>query len=304
MPLTALQQKIVSLAADRGIAIFAHTYQPREIQEIASVVADSLELARRSRDGIERSIVLCGVHFMAESAAILAPEKTVLLPNLEAGCPMANMIDEASLLEFKAAHPGAPVVTYVNSSARVKALSDVCCTSANALAVVRNIAAREVIFTPDKFLGGWVQEKLGAEKTIHLYPGYCPTHQRFRESDVKALRAAHPQALVLCHPEVNPLIRGYADEIMSTSQMIRFAGEHAAEEFIILTETGIRFPLETKYPGKRFYFPDERIVCPNMKATSLSDVLASVEQGVHRITVPEDVRVKACRALDAMLQYS
>ncbi|MEK6797266.1 MAG: quinolinate synthase NadA [Spirochaetota bacterium] len=304
MPLTELQQRIMALAHDRRAAIFAHTYQPREIQEIALVVADSLELARRSRDGKERTIILCGVHFMAESAAILAPEKTILLPNLEAGCPMANMIDEKSLMDFKAEHPSAPVVTYVNSSARVKALSDVCCTSANALAVVKGVASREVIFTPDKFLGGWVQEKLGGEKTIHLYPGYCPTHQRFKESDVTRLKREHPKTKILCHPEVNPLIRSYADEVLSTSQMIRFAGESDADEFIILTETGIRFPLETKYPGKRFYFPDERIVCPNMKMTSLADVLSSLERGTHRITVPEDIRVKAFHALDAMLSYS
>ncbi|MBI4977034.1 MAG: quinolinate synthase NadA [Spirochaetes bacterium] len=301
--MTSLQDKIIATAREKNAAIYAHTYQPQEIQEISSVVADSLELARRSKDGPETTIILCGVHFMAESAFILAPHKTILLPNPDAGCPMANMINEQELLTFKAQHPGAPVVTYVNSTAAVKALSDVCCTSANALAVVKGVPSKEVIFTPDKYLGSWIQEKLGSEKIIHLYPGFCPTHQRFKEKDVLAMKAAHPSAVTLCHPEVNPGIRRHADAVMSTSQMIRYAGEHDENEFIILTEIGIKYPLEKKYPDKKFYFPDMKVSCPNMKKIALEDVLNSLTYGEHRITVPEEIREKAFIALDKMLAY-
>jgi quinolinate synthase len=298
-----LKDKIVKIAKAKGIAIFAHTYQSPDIQEIADFTADSLELARKSRESESKIILLCGVHFMAESAAILAPDKIILIPDMKAGCPMADMVTEKELLEAKKKYPKAFVVTYVNSSAKIKALSDVCCTSANAVEVVRNFPAKEVLFVPDQFLGGWIKEQLKMEKIIHLYPGYCPVHQIFSENDVKRLKEDHSHAVTLCHPEANPVIRAHADKIMSTSQMIRYAAKSSADEFIILTETGIETPLKKNNPQKKFYFPDKDIVCKDMKKITLEKVLHACEKLEYRVTVPEEVRTRAFKALDKMLKY-
>ncbi len=298
-----MRARILELKKEKDAVIFAHSYQPQEVQEVADVVADSLELARKAKESSAKTIVLCGVHFMAESACILAPNKKILLPRKDAGCPMANMISVEGLLEYKKRLPNAAVVTYVNSSADIKAISDVCCTSANALAVVRGIPEKEILFVPDKYLGGWIREQIGDEKIIHLYPGFCPVHQRFRETDIQRLKTEHPAAVTLCHPEAPPNIRQYADKVCSTSQMVKFATENEAQEFIILTETGIRYPLERKNPGKKFYFPDSNITCVNMKKTGLADVLSSLENDEHQITVPEEIRHKAFKALQRMLDY-
>ena len=296
-----LQKKISGIARSKGMKIFAHTYQPAEIQDVADVVADSLELARKSRECDAQTIILCGVRFMAESASILSPEKKILLPNPEAGCPMADMITPELLIEEKKKYPDAAVVTYVNSSAAVKALSDVCCTSANAMNVVKKFPSNEILFVPDQYLGSWVAEKV-PKKKIHLYPGFCPIHQRFMEDDVIRLKKEHPKAVVLCHPEAPPRIRILSDQILSTSQMIRFAEADPAEEFIILTETGIAHPIRKRCPDKKFFFPDARIRCVNMEKTTLEDLLDSCEKEQFEVKVPEDIRIKAMNALSRMLE--
>lgn len=296
-----LQKRILELSKEKGIKIFAHSYQPAEIQEIADIVADSLELARQSQATDAKIIALCGVRFMAESASILSPDKKILFPNPDAGCPMADMVTPEQLIEEKKKYPNALVVTYVNSSAAVKALSDICCTSANAEKVVRNCPSNEILFVPDQYLGSWVAEKV-PEKKIHLYPGYCPIHQRFVEEDVINLKSAHPEAIVLCHPEAPPHIRKHAHEILSTSQMIRFAASSLATEFIILTEVGISFPLKRRCPDKTFYFPDMRVRCANMAKTTLEHLLHACEYEEFEVKVPEDIRAKAEKALSRMLE--
>lgn len=296
-----IQEKIAGIARKKKMMIFAHTYQPAEIQDIADVVADSLELARKSRESDAQTIILCGVRFMAESASILSPEKKILLPNPEAGCPMADMITPELLVMEKKKHPNAAVVTYVNSSAAVKALSDVCCTSANAVDVVRNFPSNEILFVPDQYLGSWVAEQV-QEKKIHLYPGFCPIHQRFTEDDVIKLKNEHPKAVVLCHPEAPLRIRILSDQVLSTSQMIRFSASSPADEFIILTETGIAHPIKKHCPGKKFYFPDSRIRCVNMEKTTLEDLLDACEKEQFEVKVPENIRVKALNALSRMLE--
>ncbi len=298
-----VQKRIQDIARQKGIKIFAHTYQPAEIQEIADLVGDSLELARRSRDCDSKIIALCGVRFMAENASILSPDKMILLPNPDAGCPMANMITPELLLEEKKKYPNAAVVTYVNSSAEIKALSDICCTSANAERVVRNYPADEMLFVPDQYLGSWLMEKV-PNKKIRLYPGYCPIHQRFAEEDVIRLKKENPDAVILCHPEAPQRIRQHANEIFSTSQMIRFAQLSSYKEFIILTEVGISFPLTRACSDKKFIFPDMRIRCVNMEKTTLEDLLDTCEKEQYEIKVVEETRLKAEKALSKMLEYS
>lgn len=294
--------EIRTKAKEKGIYILSHTYQPAELQMAADFVADSLQLARVSKGCAAKTIVLCGVHFMAESAYILAPDKKVLLPRKDAGCPMADMGDKEKLAKMQEMHPNAMTVTYVNSSAEIKAMSDVCCTSANALEVVKNVPSDEIIFVPDKYLGGWVASQLD-EKRLYLYDGYCPVHQKFSADNIDALQEEHPDAITLCHPEAHQMIRRYADKVMSTSQMIKFAEESSEGEFIILTETGIAHQLKSRCPDKKFYYPNKEAVCVNMKKTTLDDLAAAVDEERYEVHVDEELRVKAEAALERMLQY-
>ncbi|MGW8313441.1 MAG: quinolinate synthase NadA [Desulfuromonadales bacterium] len=297
------QNEIISeihrLANERDALILAHNYQRDEVQELAHITGDSLALSMEAARTDKPVIVFCGVHFMAESAAILAPEKIVLLPRLDAGCPMADMISPNGLRELKSQHPGVPVVTYVNSSAAVKAESDICCTSANAVKVVASLAEDEVILAPDRNLGQYIADQV--DKTCYFWDGYCPTHERLTVDDVRQAKTDYPDALFLAHPECPPEVLALADHVCSTSGMYAFARENPAQRFIVGTEAGILYRLRKENPDKEFILPTTRLICPNMKLTSLEDILKSLQTLSPRVTVPEEIRVPAKIALDRML---
>ena len=298
---SAVIDKIQSLKKDRNAVILAHNYQPGEVQDIADYTGDSLGLSVQAAETDADVIVFCGVLFMAETAAILSPEKTVLLPDKMAGCPMADMINAEQLQKLKTEHPDALVVCYVNSTAEVKALSDYCCTSGNALELVKTLPQdREILFVPDKTLGGFIVEQTGRE--MILWPGYCSTHVRILTDDIHQARKNHPDALVLAHPECNPDVRAIADELLSTGQMLKFAKNSKVNEFIIATEKGIIHSLKKQNPDKHFYPVTEKAVCPNMKKISLEKVAWALEDMQYIITVPEPVCSHAKRSLDRMLE--
>jgi quinolinate synthase len=294
-----LKQEIRALLKQRNGVLLAHNYMRDEVQEIADITGDSLALSMEAAKTGAEVIVFCGVHFMAESASILAPDKTVLLPRLDAGCPMADMVTVEGLLELKAQHPGVPVVTYVNSSAAVKAASDICCTSANALKVVGSLPDKEVIFVPDRNLGNYVASF--SDKTFHFWDGYCPTHERLKAEEVIRLKQQHPDALFVCHPECNPKVTALADHVCSTTGMYGFCRENSAKRFIIGTEAGILYRLKKENPGKEFILASPALICPNMKLTSLEDIREALTTMAPAVKVPEEIRVPAKRALDRML---
>ena len=296
----SLIKEIGRLKAERNALIVAHYYQRDEIQAIADVVGDSFALARHCTESSAPLIVFCGVHFMAESAKILSPEKTVLLPAIDAGCPMADMVDEYDLRAWKEGHPGVAVVCYINSSAAVKAESDICSTSSNAAAVVRSLDAREILFIPDCNLGQYVAMQV-PEKKIHFWKGYCITHHRVKASDVTAARKAHPDALLLVHPECQPEIWQQADFVGSTKQIIEYAAQSTAAAFLIGTEMGVFWKLRQDSPDKTFYLLNPGMVCPNMKKTSLTNVRDSLALLRYAIEVPPDVSEGARLALTRML---
>ncbi|MBP1727911.1 MAG: nadA [Deltaproteobacteria bacterium] len=295
----ALQQSIKALLKKHNAVLLAHNYMRDEVQEIADITGDSLGLSQEAAKTAADVIVFCGVHFMAESAAILAPEKTVLLPRLDAGCPMADMITADALQQFKRQHPGVPVVTYVNSSAAVKAYSDICCTSANAVKVVNSLAANEIIFTPDRNLGQYVARF--SSKKFHFWDGYCPTHERLKPEAVAALKKSHPDALFICHPECNPAVVSLADHVCSTSGMYDYCRKSSATQFIIGTEAGILYRLRHESPDKEFILASPALICPNMKLTSLEDILSALETLQPVVKVAEEIRIPAKRALDRMI---
>lgn len=294
-----ISQEIRALLKKRNGILLAHNYMRDEVQEIADITGDSLALSMEAARTAAEVIVFCGVHFMAESASILAPDKTVLLPRLDAGCPMADMVTVEGLLELKTRHPGVPVVTYVNSSAAVKAESDICCTSANAQKVVNSLPDKEVIFVPDRNLGSYVARF--SDKTFHFWDGYCPTHERLKAGDVERLKREHPDALFVCHPECNPAVVALADHVCSTTGMYGFCKESCATRFIIGTEAGILFRLKKENPGKEFILASPALICPNMKLTSLEDIREALTTMAPVVKVPEEIRVPAKRALDRML---
>jgi len=301
MDYSALQEELKALAREKNAVVLAHNYQRPEVQDAADFVGDSLGLSRQAADAEEGTILFCGVDFMAETAVILSPEKKVILPELRAGCPMAGMVDPVGLQALKDKHPDAVVVTYVNSSAEVKALSDVCCTSANAEKVVRSIPAdREIIFTPDCNLGAWTARK--TRRDIILWEGYCPTHDLIEPSDILEAKEAHPQAKVVVHPECRIEVSLMADAVESTSGMVRFCREDEAQEFIIGTEAGMIHRLEQDVPGKKFYLATKNAVCPNMKLTTLRKAVEALRAGEPVITVPEDIRQKALLAVQRMVE--
>lgn len=295
-----LIEKIGQLKAERNAVILAHNYQPGEIQDIADFTGDSLALSVKAAATGADVIVFCGVKFMAETAAILSPGKTVLLPDKNAGCPMADMITGEQLKELKRKNPDALVVCYVNSSAEVKAESDYCCTSANAVEVVESLPKNsKIIFVPDQHLGRFVIEKTGRE--MILWPGYCPTHAFITEDDIKKARDAHPGAIVMAHPECTEPVKAVSDKLLSTGQMLKFAKQSDAKRFIIATETGIIHTLKKENPGKEFYPATTRAICPNMKRITLDKVLWSLEDMHYKITVPEDIAARAKIALEKMV---
>lgn len=297
----SLLNKIQKLKKERDAVILVHNYQRGEVQEIADHLGDSLGLSLAAAKTSAKTIVFCGVHFMAETAAIISPDKTVLLPDLQAGCPMAEMINVAKLRQLKKEYHGRPVVCYVNSSAAVKAESDLCCTSANAVKVVASFPDREIIFIPDKFLGAFVQSQLPEKKMI-LFNGYCPTHARILPEHIKQAKAAHPGAPVIVHPECRPETIAAADAALSTEGMAKYVKGSPAEEFLIGTETGMIDRLERENPGKKFYPVTKLAVCPNMKLTTLEKVLWSLEGLETKVQVPEEIALRAKKAIERMLE--
>jgi len=295
-----LKQRIKQLAAERNALLMAHNYQRDEVQEIAEITGDSLALSMEAARTDKQVIVFCGVHFMAESAAILSPEKTVLLPRVDAGCPMADMVTPETLRALKVQHPDATVVTYVNSSAAVKAESDICCTSSNAVNVARSLDSRKLLLVPDRNLGRYIAKHV-PEKECICWEGYCPTHDRLKVDEVKKAKVEHPDALFMAHPECTPEILALADHICSTSGMYEFARKTSAKKLIVGTEEGILWRLKKENPDKEFILPSRSLICPNMKLTSLEDVLHCLESMSPRVTVPEEIRERAKLTLDRML---
>ncbi|OGV56066.1 MAG: quinolinate synthase [Lentisphaerae bacterium GWF2_52_8] len=292
--------RINQLRRERDAVILTHNYQLGEVQDIADFTGDSLELSIQAAKTKASTIVFCGVKFMAETASLLSPEKTVLLPVLEAGCPMADMADAAELRKLKAEHPDAIVACYVNSTAEVKAECDICVTSANAEKIVNSLPKdRKVIFVPDKNLGAYVAQKTGRE--LILWPGFCPTHMRITAEAIMRRKQEFPEAKVIIHPESRLSVIALADEVLSTGGMCRYARESNANCFIVATEAGIIYRLQKENPGKQFIPVSEQAVCPNMKMTRLEDLLASLENMQHRISIPEDLRERAKLPIERML---
>lgn len=297
----SLKKKIAKLKKKRNAVIIVHNYQRDEIQEIADISGDSLALAQAAVRTDAEVIVFCGVHFMAESASILNPGKKVLLPVLEAGCPLADMITPEKLRAKKKQYPDAAVVCYVNTSAEIKAESDIACTSSNAVEVVRSLKEKQVIFVPDKNLGRYVRSQV-PEKEMILWEGFCPTHIRVQEEDVLNAKKLHPRAEVIAHPECNPEVLALSDHICSTGGMFKYVKQSKADEFIIATEAGMLYKLHKENPGKKFYLPTQNLVCANMKLITLGWVAHSLEKLVYEVKVSDNVREKALQALERMLR--
>ena len=296
------ESAIKKLAAEKNAVILAHNYQPPEIQDVADICGDSLELARLAKEAKESCLVLCGVYFMAETAKILSPEKTVLIPRPEAGCPLADQLTPEAVRQAKAANPGSPFVVYVNSNAATKAECDITCTSANAAAVAASLPEKKILFGPDANLAGWVQRQL-PEKEIIAVPadGGCPTHHNFTVRDVEAARREYPGATIICHPECSAEVQQACDLVGSTGYMVRNCG--SAKEWVILTEKGIAHPLQKRYPDTVFHVMDTA-VCPNMKMIELSDLYVTLRDGVYPVQVADGIANRARAAIERMIEAS
>ena len=295
-----IAQEIRSLLKERNAILLAHNYQRPEIQEIADLTGDSLELSIKAAKTDADVIVFCGVHFMAETASIVSPDKKVLIPRMDAGCPMADMITPEALKARLAELGEMPVVTYVNSSASVKAHSTICCTSANAVAVVNSLAEDEILMTPDRNLCRYAASK--SSKKIHCWDGYCPIHDRLSAEEVLAAKASHPEALFIAHPECRTEVLDLADAVLSTSGMLDFAKNSDNKSFIVGTEEGLIYPLHKANPNKAFYSVSEFMMCEDMKRTTLDDVLKAITTMTHEVKVSEDVRKLAISAVQRMLE--
>lgn len=298
----SIVEEIIRLKKEKNAIILVHNYQRPEIQNIADSLGDSLGLARKAAKTDAQIIIFCGVRFMAETAKILSPEKMVLLPRKEAGCPMADMITAEDLRILKEKYPGAKVVSYVNTNADVKAESDICCTSANAIEVVRNIEAERVIFTPDKNLAAYCQRFV--DKEIIPWNGYCYVHEKIRKEEVRLAKEKFPDALLLVHPECNPSVIDLADEVLSTSGMLNFAEKSDKKKFLIGTEEGLIYRLKKENPGKEFYAAGTAKMCRNMKLTTLNDVYSSLKEERYAIELSEGIIKSAQKALMEMLKYA
>lgn len=294
-----MKDKIRKLVKERNAVILAHNYQPPEIQDVADLCGDSLELSIKAAQTDAKIIVFCGVHFMAETASILSPDKTVLLPRQNAGCPMADMVTP-SALEARLAELGPmPVVAYVNTSAAVKALSTICCTSANAADVVNSLKAEEILMIPDRNLARNTAQK--TKTRIHLWEGYCPIHDRLTPEEVIRMKNAHPEAIFMAHPECRPEVVALADISLSTSGMIRYAKASSQKVFIVGTEVGMLYPMQKANPGKVFMPASEAMRCEDMKKITLADIVNSLENLTGEVKVPEAIRVKALSAVERMI---
>ena len=296
-----LRARIQQLKKERNAVILAHYYQRDEIQEIADIKGDSLALSRAARDTDADIIVFCGVLFMAETACILNPDKIVLLPVKEAGCPMVDMITVDMLRKKKKEYPNAVVVAYVNTSASVKAESDICCTSSNVVEIVRSLKEKQILFIPDQNLAKYTQSQI-PEKEIICWEGFCPTHIRVHEDQIRAAKRLYPNAEFVAHPECEPSVLALADHIASTAGIIKYVGKSKTKEFIVGTEYGILFQLRHQYPDRRFYIATEGLLCADMKLTTLGWLAHSLEFMKYRIEVPEDIRIRAKKAVDKMVE--
>lgn len=295
-----LVESIKELKKEKNAIVLAHCYQNVEIDEVADYVGDSLQLSRLAAQTDADIIVFGGVYFMAETAKILSPDKKVLLPKMDAGCRMSDMVDLQQIREFKSMYPNVPVVCYVNSSAEVKAEADICCTSANAVRVVESMKVPKILFAPDKYLGTYVANQLGNVEVV-TYPGYCPTHLAILVEDVEAMKQKYPNAKVLAHPECHQAVTKLADYIGSTTGIMKYAKESDAKEFIIVTEKGVVDRLSRDYKDKKFYLVSNKAVCPNMKKNNLEDILHVLETEENEIFVEEEIAAKAKRAIERMI---
>jgi len=295
-------ERIGELKRRKNAVILAHNYQIPEVQDAADFVGDSLELSRKAAGLEAETIVFCGVHFMAETAAVLAPAKTILLPEVGAGCPMADMINGRELRAWKAGYPGLKVVCYVNTSAEVKAESDICCTSSNAVNVVNSLGVEEALFVPDKNLAAWVARETG--KKLIAWDGYCYVHHRFTPRDIQDARALHPGAEVWVHPECPLDVIDLADKVLSTGKMVLEARTTTRREIIVGTEKGILYRLGKENTAVKFYPARETALCAHMKMTTLEKVLRALETGTHRVEVPREVADRARGSIEAMLKIT
>ncbi len=295
-----LTKQIRELAREKNAIILAHNYQIPEVQDLADLTGDSLALSIQASKTDADIIVFCGVHFMAEAASIVCPDKKVIIPVKDAGCAMADMLTADQLRQFKEQHPGVPVVTYVNSSAEVKAESDICCTSANAIQVVKWTKSPQVIMTPDRNLAAWVS--LHTDQTIHAWNGYCPIHDELSVEAVKKAIKEHPNAVLMAHPECPRAVLELAHVVRSTSGMLKYAAESSHKEYIVATEIGLLHPLAKQNPGKKFYPASPDMICQDMKKTGLKDILKALEKEEPVVKVEEEIRKRAYKAVERMMQ--
>lgn len=298
-----IKEKILDLKKKRNAIILSHFYQDDEVQEIADFTGDSFALSLYSKNSKADVIVFAGVYFMAEVASIISPEKIVLLPDLDAGCPMASMIKEKDLLDLKEKHKDAFILTYINSTARIKAMSDAVCTSSNANTIVKNIKNKNIIFIPDKNLASFVQ-KYNPDKNIILFNGYCHVHENMLKGDLEHLKSLYKDALVVSHPECNEEILKLSDEVASTGGMLRFVKDSKNRNFIICTEKGILYKMKKENPDKNFYHISKNSICPNMKKTTLEKILFTLEDMKNIIKVDKNISILAKKAIDNMFLYS
>ena len=298
-----LVEKINELKKKKKAVILAHCYQNVEIDEVADYVGDSLYLSQRANETDAEIIVFAGVYFMAQTAKLLSPDKKVLLPRMESGCRMADMIDLQQVREFKAKHPNIPAVCYINSTAEVKSECDMCCTSSNAVKIVQNMGADEILFLPDTYLGKWVEKKLGNVK-VTTYPGFCPTHLQIKPKDILDAREKYPDAKILAHPECHQEVTKLADYVGSTTGIMKYAIESDEKQFVIATEKGVVDRLKRDYPEKEFILIKESIICPNMKWHTLQDIYDALDKEQYEINVDETIAQKAVTCIDKMLKIS
>lgn len=298
-----LIEKINKLKKEKNAVILAHCYQNVEIDEVADYVGDSLYLSQMAAKTNADIIVFAGVYFMAQTAKILNPDRKVLLPRLESGCRMADMITLEQLREFKSKYPEMPTVCYINSTAEVKSECDICCTSSNAIKIVDSLKAKEILFLPDTYLGKWVESQLGNVK-VNTYTGFCPTHVQIRPKDVTEARTKYPEALVLAHPECHQSVVEMADYVGSTTGIMKFASQSDKKQFIIATEKGVVDRLKRDYPEKEFYLIKDSVICPNMKWHTLTDIYNALDREEHEITVDKEIASKALNCIDRMLEVS
>jgi quinolinate synthase len=295
----SLKERVLEVKRRKDALVLVHNYQIAEVQEIGDFIGDSLELARKAVDARKNLIVFCGVRFMAETAKILNPAAKVLIPRMDAGCPMADMVTREDVLALRQKYPDAAVCSYVNTNADVKAETDICCTSANAVDVIASIPSRRVIFTPDRNLAAYVARKVNTE--IIPFDGFCYVHNRFSADEVRQAKVAHPEAVVIVHPECKPEVIDLADRVLSTSGMMRFARESQATEFVVATEVGLLERMAREIPGKRFYSPGKARYCFNMKRIRLEDVLRSLVDEVYEIDLEPEIMDRARKPLERMI---